>query len=143
MSTRSLTHIYDDEKVLVTFYRQSDGYPKGHGKELAEFLNGFLVVNGLCGDEGKIANGMGCLAAFIIEHFKDGPGGIYIYPADSSNCGEEYVYRVKLAENTVPIGNVRFSRTAATLEMTCEEFGGLEMFKGAPAEFAAYLARTP
>jgi hypothetical protein len=38
MSTRSLTHVKDEAgRTLVTFYRQGDGYPTGHGKDLADF----------------------------------------------------------------------------------------------------------
>jgi len=43
---------------------------------------------------GKVANGMGCLAAQIVAHFKDGAGGIYLFPAGSRNCGEDYTYLV-------------------------------------------------
>lgn len=75
MSTRSLTHIEEEGKILVTFYRQFDG------------------ISG--NDEGKIANGMGCLAAQVIKHFKDGVGGVYIYPAGSTDCGEEFVYTIR------------------------------------------------
>jgi len=37
MGTRSLTYVYDNKEPLVCMYRQFDGYPSGHGKELAEF----------------------------------------------------------------------------------------------------------
>ena len=41
MGTRSLTFVYEGEKPIVNMYRQFDGYPSGHGAELAEFLNSF------------------------------------------------------------------------------------------------------
>ena len=51
-----------------------DGYPDGHGQELADFLTGFQVVNGIGGDDEinypKLANGLGCLAAQTIAHLK-------------------------------------------------------------------------
>jgi len=76
-------------------YRQMDGYPEGHGKELAEMLSGMKMVNGLSIDQpAKLANGMPCLAAQIVAHFKEGPGGIYLYPAGTRDCGEEYIYTV-------------------------------------------------
>lgn len=99
MSTRSLTHIYEDEQILLTFYRHSDGYPSGHGMELAKFLNGFKVCNGIGAVKGKMANGMGCLAAQVIKHFKEDLGGVYIYPAGSKNCGEEYTYAIRLDDD--------------------------------------------
>jgi hypothetical protein len=50
-----------------------DGYPDGHGQELADFLDGFKIVNGISTEDRdfpKVANGMGCLAAQVIAHFK-------------------------------------------------------------------------
>ena len=74
MGTRCLTHIVKGETILCTLYRQMDGYPDGHGDELASFLSGFHVTNGIRADDEatkpKLANGMGCLAAQIIAHFK-------------------------------------------------------------------------
>lgn len=97
MGTRSLTFVYDENRqVIINMYRQFDGYPSGHGLELAEFLNSFdEVVNGIpFGDERKLANGMGCLAAQMIANFKTGVGGFYIYPVTAKDCGQEYEYHV-------------------------------------------------
>ena len=41
---------------------------------------------------------MGCLAAQIIAHFKNGIGGFYLYPAKTRDCGEEYIYTVYLTK---------------------------------------------
>lgn len=148
MGTRSLTHIHNenDGKILLTFYNQFDGYPDGWGKELAEFLSGFVVVNGLSGDTGKIANGMGCLAAQIIANFKDEPGQFYVYPADSKNCGEEYVYHVRVGpECMVGQEGVRWPRAVRRIVLTCSEDrsggkGGPTLFEGDPASFPDFLA---
>ena len=99
MGTRSLTHIYDDrtESVLATVYRQMDGYPSGHGEDLAEILKGRTLVNGFgSGTPSKASNGAGCLAATIIAELKvpAGIGGIYLEPPGSEDHGEEYVYSV-------------------------------------------------
>lgn len=76
-------------------YRQFDGYLEGHGKDLADFLSGFKLVNGISGDEPpKFANGMGCLAAQVVAHFKNEPGGIYIHAAGTRDVWEEYIYFV-------------------------------------------------
>jgi hypothetical protein len=76
-------------------YRQYDGYPEGHGVDLAEFLDDFNVVNGLGANTypKKTANGCGCLAAQLVQHFKDGPGGIYLQPGDGKigESWEEYI----------------------------------------------------
>lgn len=95
MGTRCLTVFKDGKQEIVVMYRQSDGYPDGHGKELADFLKGKTIVNGMSGEpEDTIFNGMGCLAASVVAKFKDGPGGIYLHPPGTRNCGEEYIYTV-------------------------------------------------
>ena len=89
MGTRSLTYVYEGKKEdwvlpFVCMYRQFDGYPSGHGAELAEFLN-----------SGKIANGMNCLAAQLVVNFKKDSGGIYLYPPRlKQDCWQEYEYHV-------------------------------------------------
>jgi hypothetical protein len=96
MGTRSLTQVYDDGKAVVCMYRQFDGYPTGHGAELAEFLNQFeAITNGIAfGETRKTANGMGCLAAQLIGHFKTEAGGFYLYPIGTEDVGEEYDYHI-------------------------------------------------
>jgi hypothetical protein len=113
MGTRSLTRViprqkglpYDEghkhvEKSVVNMYRQYDGYPQGHGLDLAEFLSEFEVVNGLVSDhytdyyKNKMANGVGCLAAQLVGYFKDGPGNIYLEAlnGEPGDSWEEYIY---------------------------------------------------
>jgi len=96
MGTRSLTFVYDGDEPMINMYRQFDGYPSGHGSELAIFLNSFdAIVNGISvGDTRRIANGMGCLAAQLIAHFKIDAGGFYIYPVTAKDCGQDYEYHV-------------------------------------------------
>ena len=99
MGTRSLTWVHtdsEDKLPLVCMYRQYDGYMEGHGLELAEFLAPYHVVNGLGGDtKAKIANGMGCLAAQMIAHFKVGAGQFYMQvPEPGIDCAQEYEYHV-------------------------------------------------
>ena len=112
MGTRSLTYIeesyetaiadeennnevHETKQNILCMYRQYDGYLSGHGAELAEFLQDFNVVNGYnSGTPERSANGMGCLAAQLIAHFKDGIGNIYIHEPNDSDCGEEYTYTI-------------------------------------------------
>lgn len=92
MGTRSLTHIQDEDgNVLTTIYRQFDGYPSGMGDDIKSVLGGKIVVNGY-NDTATQVNGMGCAAAMLIAGLKDGCGNLYVYPVDSSDCGEEYIY---------------------------------------------------
>ena len=104
MGTRSLTVLQDnDGQEIAVLYRQMDGYPEGHGAELARYLKPFRVVNGFgLGDtKGKAANGMPCLAAQLIAKFKRDIGGFYLHPAGTRDCGEEYVYTVYLKDGEV------------------------------------------
>ena len=110
MSTRSLTRVietWNDEKTnklkkqtLVCMYRQMDGYPSGMGSDLAEFLNGGKLVNGISlAESERVFNGMGCLAAQMVAHFKDGAGGYYLYPTNVIDAWQNYEYEIIQHEN--------------------------------------------
>ena len=114
MGTRSLTRVietYTDnngkqkQEKLLTMYRQFDGYPSGHGQELADFINTGVVVNGISLDnKQKVFNGAGCFAAQMVSHFKgDGAGGFYIYSNSAKDVGEEYEYHVLVNFDTKQI----------------------------------------
>lgn len=96
MGTRSLTFVYDGDQPIINMYRQYDGYLEGHGQELAEFLLSGEMVNGIPvgREQPRFFNGMGCLAAQMIAHFKKSAGGFYIYPVESRDCWQEYEYHV-------------------------------------------------
>lgn len=130
MGTRSLTKIievYQDEKktsrqVLTTMYRQMDGYMEGHGAELAEWLAEFTVVNGIGMTETrKIANGAGCLAAQMFQHFKDGPGAIYLYPPGAKDCGEDYIYYIYVNDSNINV-KVTYWDNKSIFKGTAKEF---------------------
>lgn len=95
MGTRCLTYVYEGKTPLMCLYRQFDGYPSGHGAELADFLNKIEVFNGIPGKPkmGEFANGMGCLAAQLIGHFKKSVGGFYIHSVENG-VGVDYEYHV-------------------------------------------------
>ena len=105
MGTRSLTFIHDGDnaKPFVCMYRQYDGYPSGHGLELQQFLKPIKMVNGLGSSDDKVANGAGCLAAQMVAHFKDGPGGIYLYAPTSKDCWQDYEYHVYASEAGIKV----------------------------------------
>ena len=115
MGTRSLTFLYEakNEKPFVCMYRQFDGYKEGHGADLAKFLAPITLLNGY-GDQkaGTHANGMGCLAAQMVTHFKGphGIGGFYLHAPDTTDAGQEYEYHVypdevRVIENGYSIRN--------------------------------------
>lgn len=100
MGTRCLTVVKDEDgKECLVMYRQMDGYPDGHGRELEEFLKGKKMVNGIGMNPKNIFNGMGCLAGQIVSHFKgEVAGNFYLYPSGTRDVGEEYVYIVTAKE---------------------------------------------
>jgi hypothetical protein len=122
MGTRSLTFVYDGEKPIINMYRQFDGYPEGHGQELAEFLLSGEMVNGYSSKTEKQFNGMGCLAAQMIAEFKNGVGGFYIHAVTDKDCWQDYEYHVY--DDKVVIkdpSEVIFSGTYAELKDFCCE----------------------
>lgn len=84
MGTRSVIKFQEDGETICACYQQYDGYIEGVGATLYDFLKDFAVVNGLSLDQrGRVANGMGCLAAQFIAEQKDGAGGFYMtHPED-------------------------------------------------------------
>ncbi len=97
MGTRCLTVFKEEDGTeIAVLYRQHDGYPDGHGKDLADFLDGKVIVNGISGDNTKDTafNGMPCLAASVVAHFKDDIGSFYLYPAGTRDMGEDYIYTI-------------------------------------------------
>ena len=97
MSTRALINILNaNDEVICAIYKHWDGYPEdpGVGHALKEFLEPIRIVNGLSTLK-DVANGMECLAAQVVAHLKGGPGDIYLYPPNTCDIGEEYIYTVK------------------------------------------------
>ena len=104
MGTRSLTFVYESHRTnigqmvhepIINMYRQYDGYPTGHGAELAEFLSSGSMTNGLrLGANERFFNGMGCLAAQMVANFKDGAGQFYLHPVVQQSCGQDYEYHI-------------------------------------------------
>ncbi len=78
------------ERVEVQVYKHYDGYPSGHPVDLARFLRGFNIVNGLQ-DRYKDANGLGCLAAQYVAAFKEKSGDLYIEHQDTDHFDIEYI----------------------------------------------------
>ncbi len=150
MGTRSLTKVietYRDEKknkqvkvTLVNMYRQYDGYPSGHGTELADFLKGGKVVNGIGGNDTNVFNGAGCLAAQMIAHFKDGAGGIYIEPITSKNCGQEYEYEVIVDFDTKEL-TMKCIEVGYINKKGNYKNGKITIFEGKPVDFEYFVEK--
>lgn len=99
MGTRCITLVYDElAQPIVNIYRQFDGYPNCHGRELDEYMNGRKIINGIPSgikNNLKYSNGMGCFAAGLIEHLKrDQIGNIYLQSVNEVKCGQDYEYHI-------------------------------------------------
>lgn len=141
MGTRSLTIVKtDDGKTdLCVMYRQFDGYIEAHGKELADFLKGRVLVNGFSmGEDDNNFNGLPCLAASLVAKFKTGIGAIYLHPANTRDCGEEYRYTIS-AKQTMNRKN--FPKAFCEVAIKAESGYGNEwetIFEGSPEELADF-----
>ena len=85
MGTRSLIKFVELGKnrysLLVTIYRQYDGYIEGVDHDLAAWLLKRKIINGIGFDQydmSRYANGPRCLAAEYIADHKNEVGGLYI-----------------------------------------------------------------
>lgn len=157
MGTRSLTiingkwewkgkvtqKIETEEEEIAVMYRQMDGYPSGMGRDLAEYLSGATVVNGLSSDQhGLIFNGAHCAAASIVAHFKEGAGSIYLHSAGSRDIGEEYRYYLWFQDGK-PIRMMVCECEYHWKNDTSNNYtiSELTIFDGTPEEFMEWLEK--
>ncbi len=115
MGTRSITRFHDDDgSVIITMYRQFDGYPEGHGKDLVEILKRYTECNGLSVHKTPVFNGPGELPIVVLWELKKEQGSrpncaagsrkkakgfpngnFYLYPSTPDlEAGQEYEYDV-------------------------------------------------
>jgi hypothetical protein len=126
MGTRATTTVKDSNgKTIMVLYRQSDGYQDCHGKELKEFLETKIMINGISyGDKRDLANGMGCLAAQMVAKFKTKVGLFYIYPESTENNYIDFAYTVYPTDDS----------DTPTLKIKVESHGKT-IFDGVVAEY--------
>ena len=144
MATRSLTIVKESlspsTKELVVIYKQSDGYPKGMGVKLANFLEGYIIINGIPPDpDPKSANGMHDLAAQLVAEFTNGIGEIYLHPSGTRDVWEEFIYYIyPSTNNTLRIRTVEtYHKTdPQTSEQVIVE---KVIFDGTPSEMKEWL----
>lgn len=101
MGTRSTIKVYGGwdgkEEIIASIYSQWDGYIQkpGMGYKLFSMFRGVRIVNGYSMEMASPShfNGMGCLAAWLIGHLKEGQiGNIYMTsPTDQ----QEYNYEIR------------------------------------------------
>ena len=133
MGTRSITRIHDEQgNRLLAIYQQYDGYPEGVGKNLADFLKEFEVVDGIpagaATEQRRLAHGADCLAAQLVSHLKgDQVGGVYIAPLNSSELYNYDIYVKKVGE---------------PIRMVCTYFDDKVVFDGPVGDFDEFLRRN-
>lgn len=132
MGTSFLTIFEDnDGEEICVMYGVHDGQPKNFGLELAKFIKDIKLVNSLI--DGNIANGIECLVAQVIKHFKSGPGDFYIFPAGKRNMYKEFIYTI--SENP----------KEKTFNIECQthfiRYGDKTLFKGTASEFYSWILK--
>lgn len=140
MGTRSLTIFEGDGMEYAVMYRQYDGSPEWHGEQLAAFLQNMPLVNGYSPGEQQAANGMGCLAAQVVAHFKQGIGNVYLYPSGTREAWEDYRYHVIAPD--VPFGE----RVAAIMRVVAAGYDGAPdttLFEGTAEQFLTQFLPQP
>lgn len=105
MGTPAMTTVYDEDGAeICTIYTQCDGYPREHGKELAEFLFGRKFVLGYgATDHGKISNGMEELAAQLLTELKCRYPRGHIYLVPRRKWGTEWEYQVRVKDGRLRV----------------------------------------
>ena len=139
MATRSLTIVKESLSLstneLVVIYKQTDGYPEGMGMKLANFLEGYKIINGIPPNpDPKSANGMHDLAAQLVAALMNGIGKIYLYPSKTRNICEEYIYYIYLGTN-----NTLRIRTVETYHKAGSKISEKVNFDGTPSEMKEWL----
>ena len=106
MGTRSLTFIHEmdhgclnDEKLVCVFFRHFDGYPSGHGQDLADFLKDKKLVNGKGPDFDKLTmfNRAGTMAVKLVNHIQDISGAELLH-GDDYDYGQYHDYHIYFRE---------------------------------------------
>jgi len=101
MGTRALIHVKEKgrhSKTICTIYTQYDGYPRGIGNRVLDFIDDRRLSNGL---KENCFNGMEELAAMLVAHLKTEAGTIYLFPPDSQEVYEEYTYYLYTSTNDI------------------------------------------
>jgi hypothetical protein len=129
MGTRSTVKFYQDGKNILSVYHQYDGYIEGVGKQIANLLEQYRVVNGIpLETDEKIANGISELALFYVIDNKDGNGNIY---ATSEDDSQEFNYEIRSTWGAVDNDEIRVK--------VDNDYDGNIIFEGTANEFIKFV----
>lgn len=148
MGTRSLTFFYQykEKTPFCCFYRQMDGYPTGHGKELADIITPLQLVNGYSfGEAGKTqANGVGCLAAQVVAALKEGVGSIYMHKPDlEQDAGQEYEYHIHAWQDDDSVLSWGHKNPFHTWIVVKDVYAKQNIFEGTFQQFGVWVLDPP
>jgi hypothetical protein len=146
MGTRSITILKEADTEIAVLYRQFDGHPESMGSDIIEALGGKTVVNGYSSNDQ--INGAGDMAIQLIAWLKkamtmdrgyaptaiNSPGGLYLYPAGTRDCGEEFTYIL-----TCPRLDIDLDRSGPTPEIMVKVDHWEPMFEGTMTEFKSWI----
>lgn len=140
MGTRSHTHIKAEGGAKIcTIYRQMDGYPSGHGRDLFDHFGATQLINGISQGNNlfAFANGMDCFAAAVVASLKcvNGMpriGRIYLQAPTDDDEGVDYAYTL------YQVGERSFDQPAK-LHIKCVQAGGEVLYDGPMADFGAFI----
>ena len=86
MGTPAIARLLDEDgDAIVCVFAQCDGYPEDFGQDVANWVGGRKVVNGLKEDDSTASNTLNELAAHMVRNLKRASprGHIYLVPAKS------------------------------------------------------------
>ena len=145
MGTRALIkiNIKDGKSItpLVCIYKQHDGYLSGLGATLHEFLNRKTLINGIGGkpDPANYSNGIADLAGQLVCELKNkfALGGVYLYPTDTKDVGQDYTYTVNFSQGK------SFDSVDALDSVSIDCYGNEVVFNGDEmlSEFKAHIEK--
>ena len=106
MGTPSLTHVKDNEGIILTLCRYVDGSPTGMGQDIKNILGNTRLVAGyqLQDKLPAVANGIGCAAAYLVERLKHGDiSSVFILTPAPPNYDAQYIYTLYEQDNKIHI----------------------------------------
>jgi len=103
MGTRSTTKIYRKfkgyEELVLSLYKQYDGFVENWGKDIKDFFKEGKVCSGIPFDDSDTLyfNGVGDFALLLVKEFKTESGDLY---ATDSEDIQEYNYKIVFDEDS-------------------------------------------
>ena len=147
MGTRSLTSVYDttwsdEPRHKMTFYRHWDGYPEAHGADIAKFLDGVILGNGIPHPKPKkFANGTGRLATQLLC-FINSEGHDPDLVSEGAIMGQQYHYVITGHANNGTIDVKIYDGPMTAFGCGGEDCTNV-IFEGSADEYQTWIKAAP